>query len=367
MRRFSGEHLWQCHSCSFHPEGLLCLSAGLNFVSLWHRFLSFFFFFTLNHRTDQHLTCQQKNNNNRNMDASLLTLQTKGVATSAQFLPGDDHHILVSTNCSSSLAFPLPLTLFNKPLTFLGFVPPSLLSTIPLASVMIFDVRKHSAYLEIRNLLEEGTANAQPRNGFGHRSRSASRVVEALPPCSLLETRAPVAKSRSQFNKFTKRYEQPFVGHAPSGSDGSDLRVHSTLVSPDGLLLITSASDDTHKVWDLRTGEGLATFTGARLHGTQPSAAQGPVLTTTGRHLLSNSCNGMVYAWEMPLRRVRVPSRGEVPLTDGADLTSNFILSAPSSPSTCLCCALSDTNSLFVTGSNNGYIHIHSVTQDPDR
>lgn len=75
MRRFQGDHLWECATCCFSREGHLCLSAGLNFVTLWHR----------------------------NVDEALLTFSCEGLVTSAKFLPENENFIVVTVNSECGL------------------------------------------------------------------------------------------------------------------------------------------------------------------------------------------------------------------------------------------------------------------------
>ena len=92
--------------------------------------------------------------------------------------------------------------------------------------------------------------------------------------------------SKLVFDKFTKEYRQPFTGHSEAP--------YSVITTKDGCHLISSAADNTHKMWDLHAKRGLCTFDGADLsHSTTPALSP-----DDNSLMLCGSADGSVAIWQ---------------------------------------------------------------------
>ncbi|MDP2439143.1 MAG: WD40 repeat domain-containing protein, partial [archaeon] len=116
-------------------------------------------------------------------------------------------------------------------------------------------------------------------------STTAATLVPARTPLASLPCYDPDAAT--PFSSRTQARGQ-FTGHlAPKA-------VYSLLPSRSGKLLVTSGTDNAHKLWSLDSCSGIASFTEASLQ-TLPR----PFLTADESLLLSGSDTGTVHGWRL--------------------------------------------------------------------
>jgi len=105
-------------------------------------------------------------------------------------------------------------------------------------------------------------------------------------PSACLNMKQP--KPKRVFDKHLRQYVKPFCPHRDNKIIYSALPTHS------GRHLITTATDDYHKVWDTAALKGLWTLGGAGLAHHTESA-----LSSDDSYLVSGSADGGLYVWDV--------------------------------------------------------------------
>ncbi|ELR14475.1 multiple WD domain, Gbeta repeat domain containing protein [Acanthamoeba castellanii str. Neff] len=163
--------------------------------------------------------------------------------------------------------------------------------------VHLWDIRSHHTYVTMLHSSRDSNDVAME---WAHmwEDKPPPPVPQALAPPTaafaepdiplLTYAAATPAGVKRAFDRFSKRWVLPFRGHHPRSS------VYSAAVTRDGRHLITSATDGTHKLWDVPSGRGLAT-----MDGHSPAHATRPALSSDDRWLLCGSREGHLLVWRV--------------------------------------------------------------------
>eukprot|EP01105_Mastigella_eilhardi_P002710 TRINITY_DN13494_c0_g1_i1.p1 TRINITY_DN13494_c0_g1~~TRINITY_DN13494_c0_g1_i1.p1 ORF type:complete len:462 (-),score=102.16 TRINITY_DN13494_c0_g1_i1:55-1404(-) len=237
-----------------------------------------------------------------------------------------DTHIFATCSLDATIRLWDPRTanhvfLFNahSPARTVSFVPntATLLVTASPEGVMMWDVRAHPSFVEAFNTTPSlpsctqmsfpqatpeaktvrrrglATPSPNPISTFWHFGALVSPTPQRKEnaamwwdePCAVYS--APnLPPKKLLFDRKTKRYEQAFAGHAGP--------CFCARVTHDGKhLLSSSATDNTHKLWDVCTRRGSFTLDGADLgHHTAPALSADDCFTLCG------SADGSLHVWE---------------------------------------------------------------------
>eukprot|EP01080_Neovahlkampfia_damariscottae_P009870 gene9870-2192_t len=144
--------------------------------------------------------------------------------------------------------------------------------------VEIYDIRKHNSYLRLieGNLNPNGINSSDSISKFSFfDNESTSQRIED-----------DEFKSISNLMK-TKSFKRQFTDHRISS------KIFDIQFSSCGSYLITSSTDNTIKMWDMKTGKGLFTFNGCNLN-----SRCRPKFFYDDRIILCGSNDGYVYFWK---------------------------------------------------------------------
>mmetsp|Transcript_26420 Transcript_26420/g.29427 ORF Transcript_26420/g.29427 Transcript_26420/m.29427 type:complete len:436 (+) Transcript_26420:2658-3965(+) len=159
-------------------------------------------------------------------------------------------------------------------------------------------------------------------------------VKESAVEIPIASFRKSAVETSRQFDKFTGDYEFAFAGH-------NDV-FHATCTS-DGLHVLTSSSDSTHRLWRVYDQEVVAIYGGVDL-----SIPTCPVMDSKSKFLYSGSVDGTIRIWSISGRPS--PSTGKTKHIKD--------ISAHNFPVTCI--SLSPDDNILVSADSSGHMCIFS-------
>lgn len=126
------------------------------------------------------------------------------------------------------------------------------------------------------------------QNAVNQRFQSADEVMQAI---SIVPSSQLSAANQKSLRVGTQPRWQCL--YTLTGHSGINARVNSVAISPDGSTLASGSDDKTIKLWDLRSGQAIAT-----LHG-HSQAVQSVAIHPNGKILASGSNDKTIKLWDI--------------------------------------------------------------------